>query len=206
MFKLKFKFIEQNNSSARDPLIELMSNKTGFLQEEDSNLENQRITTLIVSDPEEQNIIGGISLIQRELDHLQEDIRGLIPTGTFNRNYVWECSNLGYSFSSDLSFDPFPSELFSRHFYQSLYEGLVEFGRQNEAGFVIVKLTAETYPPTIEIGAWPYIIEFFPQEFPDNHFYGILPLKGCFYEKYKNNLGILDIPLHKDKLSQYAES
>ena len=84
------------------------------------------------------------------------------------------------------------------HFYRSLYEGLVAFGQQNEVGFVIVKLTAGTYPPTKELGSWPYIIEFLPQEFPDDHFYGILPLRGCFYEKYKKNWEDLD----RDKREQ----
>lgn len=184
----KFKIIESAKQSASDPLVNLTSNKMNFLPEQLSPLENQDQITLIITDLMDQEIIGSISLIKQDLSHLQKDIRRLIPTGTFYRGYVWECSSIYFTHSQTLSSEFSPE----RNFYRSLYEGIVEFGQQQEVGFVVVKLTGDAYPPTKDLGSWPYIIEFLPDEFPEDHFYGILPLRGCFYEEYQQKLKVLD--------------
>lgn len=142
-------------------------------------------SVLIITDTIEQDIIGGISLVKRELSHLQEDIRRLIPTRAFYEGYVWECSTICCTYPEPSNFDSSSCKHLARQFYRNLYEGLVEFGQRTGVGFVIVKLTAEAYLPTKDLGMWPYIIQFLPTEFPDDFFYGILPLRGCFYENYE---------------------
>jgi len=181
----KFKFIDQQTQNTNNPPVSVLPRNTHALHEEESALENKNITTLIITDAAEQDIIGGVSLVKKELNHLQEDIRGLIPAGTACRDYVWECSTICFTCPPNLAFERSFSEQFARHFYHNLYEGLVEFGQQAGVGFVIVKLTAEAYPPTKDLGLWPYIIQFLPKDVPDDFFYGILPLRGCFYEKYQ---------------------
>lgn len=187
MFKFKFKITDKKTQNTNNPPVSVLFSNTHFLHEEEGALENKNIITLIITDAAEQDIIGGICLVQKELNQLQEDIRRLIPAGTPYRDYVWECSTICFTRPQNLSLNSGLSEHFARHFYRNLYEGLVEFGQQAGAGFIIVKLTAETYPPTKDLGLWPYIIQFLPKDVPDDFFYGLLPLRGCFYEKYQKN-------------------
>jgi len=190
-YQLKFKIINGKKHEISEKLNDEVIKKIHFLQDKRGLLEDQTTTILSIIDAGEQ-IIGGLSLVKRELRHLQEDIRRLIPTGTFYQGYVWECSTLCFAPPQDLIANWAPSEYFSCNFYRRLYEGLVEFGKQKEVGFVVVKLTAEAYPPTKDLGKWPYIIQFLPREFPDDLFYGILPLRGCFYKIYQKNWEDLD--------------
>ena len=183
----KFKFIKWNKKVDKKSLIAPLPIKAPFLQEGYKNLEKKAITSLIIVDSMEKSIVGGMSLVKRELNHLQEDLRRLIPTSTSHQDYVWECFDIFCIHSPDQRFDGSESEYLFRNFFHSIYEGLVEFGKQNETGFVIVKLTAEAYPATKNLGLWPYIIQFLPKDCLDNFFYGILPLKGRLYEQYQKN-------------------
>jgi hypothetical protein len=180
---LKFKIIDLRKQIENTP--SLQSDKINFLQEQDKVLEPQGATILIITDETEQNMIGKVYLIKRKLNHLEEDISRLIPTGPFYQDHVWECSILKSPCSQKRICCSPSTENFFRHFYHTLYEGIVAFGMKNGVGFVVVKLTAAAYVDTKSIGLWPYIIEFPTKEFSDDFFYGILPLRGCFYEKYK---------------------
>lgn len=170
---LKFKIIKGKNQKESD------SNNQLPLQEEKYPLDTQDTTILIITDICEQNTMGGISLVKRDLNTLKEDIRRLIPEGTFNQGYVWEGSTMYFTASHETP----STEKISRYFFRSLYEGLVEFGQQKGIGYIIVKLTPATYPSTKEIGLWPYVIQFLPQDLPGDFFYGILPLRGYLFEK-----------------------
>jgi len=184
----KFKIVEGENQAGGCPHMESIFKQIDYLKEKKGNIKNPDITGLIITDARDQSIIGGTALVKRDLNQLQEEIRRLVPTGTFCRDYVWECSTISLLLSQNLNSDSStPLEHFSRNFYRILYDGLVEFGEKKGVGFVIVKLTAEAYHPTKNFGLWPYIIQFLPREFPDDHFYGILPLRGYFCETYQKN-------------------
>ncbi|MBA3814203.1 MAG: hypothetical protein H0X26_06915 [Alphaproteobacteria bacterium] len=175
MFNFKLINWIKNNKNTQN----LRSDRINFLQEHGGALEEQETITLLIREATNQETIGSVAIVKRELNHLQEEIRSLIPTGTSYRDYVWECSVV--RFPQDLNRYSSPPE----HFYRTLYEGIATFGAQEEVGFVLLKLTADTYPPTKELAVWPYIIEFHPRESSDEFFYGILPLRGSFYEKYQ---------------------
>lgn len=184
----KFKFIKGQKHTTNDLLIDLIHPSYPCFKENHDDPETQDTMTLVIMDEKEQATVGGIHLTKREIEHLQEDVRWLIPTGTFDTPYVWEGSNICFAYSQNLSFQASSPENLFRDFYHRLYEGLVEFGKQKKVGFVVVKLTSEAYSPTKEFGLWPYIIQLLPKAFSDGFFYGILPLRGCFYELYKKHL------------------
>ena len=178
----KFKIIERKNLSEYKQEQDI--NALNFLQEDNIVLKNSETSTLLITDAMEQDTIGRLALTQRELNHLQEEIRSLIPT-SIDQEYIWECSALSFPSPHELSCSSSSCDQISRHFFHTLYEGIVAFGTQKDIGFVGVKFNAESYLPTKEFGLWPYVLEFHPDEFPENFFYGILPLKGNLYEEYK---------------------
>ena len=141
----KFKFIKGQRRKTNNPLVDLMHYSSSCLKENNNSLENQDKTTLVIMDEKEQNIVGGTYLSKRELEHFQEDVRRLLPTGTFDPTYVWECYNICFSHSHHLPFQSSSPENLLRNFYHRLYEGLVEFGKQKRIGFVVVKLNPEAY-------------------------------------------------------------
>lgn len=181
----KFKFIKGKKHKATDPLIILMHTPSPCLKENNNTLDTLDTTTLVIMDEKKHAIVGGAYLTKRALECLQEDIRPLLPMRTFDSPYVWECSNICFSPSHHLPLSPTPPANLFYHFYHCLYEGLVEFGKQKRIGFIVVKLGMETYHSTKEFGLWPYIIQLLPKALPDDFFYGILPLRGRFYEVYK---------------------
>ena len=179
MFKFKFIKGKANNH----PLINLISPPYTCFKENDDTLE--KIYVLVLMNEKEQKVVGGACLTRKNLEALQEEIKCFLPMGVDHSSDFWECSTIYFPQSKLIPPQASLQENFLRHFYSYLYEGIVAFGKQRGIGFVVVKLTANTYSPTKKFGLWPYIIQLLPTTCPDDLFYGILPLKGSFYESYR---------------------
>lgn len=176
---LRFKIIDRETQKINESLIKQIFNIPSVPYRKKQDEEEQQIAHLVVTDALGQNVMGGTLLTKKNLRSLREDIRSFIPLARGHLGYVWECSTL--CFNASLPKHP------SSDFYHSLYEGLVEFGQQQGIQFLIMKLTADTYPPTKDIGLWPYIIQCFSKKPMGDFFYGILPLRGSFFEEYQKN-------------------
>jgi hypothetical protein len=180
-----FKFKIISGKELRQNAHERETNTSDFLQESRTVFKNDEISTLLVTDLAEQNTIGSLSLTQRGLTYLQEEVSSLVPTDTGDRGYLWECSDLRLPCFQKFSDRFSSSSHFFHHFFDTLYQGIVAFGLQNDVGFVGVKLTPDDYLSTKEFGFWPYVVELLPETDSEQFFYGILPLRGCLYEEYK---------------------
>jgi hypothetical protein len=141
------------------------------------SLKNHDKITLVIMG--KRDCMGKGELVKKDLQSLQEEIRELLPVKEDQEFTVWECSHISHNLpvsSSSLDFS---------YFYHHLYEGLVAFGTQKKMGFIVVKLPLEEYRKTEEVGAWPYIIQLFSHPNSDSPVYGVLALKGRFYEIYQ---------------------
>ena len=165
MLKFKIIYNKPDNQS-------LLSNEINVLQEQNVPLDEREMATILITDSTERETVGSLSLIKRKFDQLGEDISDFIPVA---QDEIWEGSHL--------------NGISSPCFYRTLFEGIAEFGGKKGLEFVVVKLTADAYPFTKEIGLWPYVLEFPPRESSDGYFYGVLPLRGAFYEEYMKRWG-----------------
>lgn len=179
----KFKFLKVKQQKEIHQLFDCISPPFPYVDKNDDKGENHYTLTLMHK--AEKQVVGGAYLIQRDLESLQEEIQCLLPTRSQSHAYVWECSAIYFSNPGCLHLNTSFQDQFHRHFYYWLYKALVVFGKQKRIGFMSVKLSPEAYSPTKEFGAWPYIIQLLPSTCPDGLFYGILPLRGCFYESYQ---------------------
>lgn len=184
-FMYKFDIIEFQQQSSKIPLFELVVNKINFPQK-NSNLMNEgKDLNFIIGEGQEKGFLGGVYLLKKKFGAIQEDIQDCITTLSLQNGYVWECSDIHLD-----SAPPFllqetpPAATLSPHFYYKFYEKIVEFGRQKNIGFVIMKLTTKMHKATKEVGAWPYVVALNPKNSRDGYFHGILPLAGRQYELY----------------------
>lgn len=181
MIKLKYNITKWEESNTNVSIFDIQGKKISIFEEVGPYLKEQSPTALTVITSTDDTV-GGLFLIKKPLSQTIEQIRNLLP---LESGYIWECSILHFMHLPEFFTTLSSTEPFLRYFYHTLYEGLVEFAKQKQIGFVIIKLTADAYPPTQHLGLWPYIVQFLPKESSDPYFYGILPLKGKFYESYQ---------------------
>ncbi len=182
---LNFEIIEQQEKSFKSKIVSLVEEKIKNFQGESFFLKN-REKTFIVAQGGEKELIGGACLLKKRLMDVHEDVRELLTTLVFYEDCVWECSCVCLEISSKFSSSAaLQCEQFSQNFYRALYEKLVEFGRRKDLGFIVMKLTQETYEATRGLGLWPYVVELKPETTSDGLFHGILPLRGREYESYQ---------------------
>ncbi|MBS0272255.1 MAG: hypothetical protein JSR85_06370 [Proteobacteria bacterium] len=181
---LKFEIIELQENNIETKLMERR-------QENDVGgqsyiaCEEPKNTIFVIADEKRKELVGGASLFKKELSLIQEDVRELVTTLPL-QNRVWECSNVYIeTFYKNLEPEKKDFVEFSQSFYRGFYEGLVEFGKQKKAGFVIMKLSSDIYNATKKFGLWPYVVELKPENSPDGLFHGILPLTGSQYKAYQ---------------------
>lgn len=168
MLKIKIVYHKQENKF-------LLSNERNIFKEQKNSLNEMEAASILITDCLAQETIGSLSLIKRTSRQVEERIREFMPDDMVFQCGVWEGCHLNG-----------PS---NPCFYHTLYDGMVKFGKQNGIRFMVLKLTADSYPATKELGLWPYVLEFPPQESFDEFFYGVLPVKGFFYEEYVRKWG-----------------
>ncbi len=181
----KFDIIESQKQTRGIPLTDLIRRKIKFIQGKNIILEDLSKATFIHT--EGRGIAGGACLVKKEIKHIHQDVRTLVANLALHQGHVWECS--GVYLETSLTY-PTPDSpefrFYSQAFYRELYEELVEFGKKNHIGFMIMKLGSEVYASTKEFGLWPYVVELKPKNASQGIFHGILPLTGSQYEAYQN--------------------
>lgn len=182
---LKFEIIELQEGNNESNLIARMQENVKNDQSKHGASEEPKNTIFIIADEKRKELVGSACLFKKELSMIQEDVRELVMTLPLH-NRVWECSNV-YIETAYKNLEPENKDStgFSQNFYRGFYEGLVEFGKQKKANFVIMKLSSDVYNATKKYGSWPYVVELKPENSPDGLFHGILPLTGSQYKAYQ---------------------
>lgn len=180
---LKFDIIEPKEDSHESKYIKKIEHLMNPLKEDPSELKNYIFVEELL-EGRENEFIGGALLLKKELYKVQEDVRELVGTLPL-QGFVWECSFSCFSKIRDQ--ETRISTISLQEFYHGLYNKLVEFGKRKGIGFVIMKLSSETYLSSKEWGKWPYVVELKPENSPDKLFHGILPLTGSQREAYQKS-------------------
>lgn len=182
---IKFDIIESPEKFFKNQIIIRMRNNVkDYLNNEIFSGEPREIIFVAVEE-KEKKFRGAVCLFKRALNTIQEDVRELVMTLPL-QGHVWECSNIYLEdFSKNLESEQMNRRKFPHSFYRGLYQGLAEFGKQKNVGFVIMKLFPEVYTDTKQRGLWPYVVELKPENSPDGLFHGILPLTGSQYRAYQ---------------------
>lgn len=201
----KFEVVESHKKNFRNNLINGMIERMKFYQGIELPLKNHLNPLFITAEGPSKKMLGAACLLKKEMSEIYEDLGDLVGTLVIHNNYIWECSTIYLELSSHYPVPNTPEgDLFSQDFYRGLYEEFVKFGIKKRINFIIVKLNADVYFSTKEIGLWPYVVEIKPQISADGLFHGILPLRGSQYESYHKIWGSCK-PLKSDNLNRERE-
>lgn len=186
-FMFTFEIIEPKNEKEGEKLLNLILNKLRPSEKKTTIFYNYTSLAFMIAENKQKRLLGGACLFKKNLPNIQADIRTLIESPSHSAQPLWECSDIYIEKIIDTTSQSTPkNEGFSSLFYEKLYDKLVEFGRQKEINFLVMKLSREAYFSSKQVGMWPYVIELKPKNSYDGLFHGVLPLTGKQYESYKN--------------------
>jgi hypothetical protein len=160
--------------STIDLFVELLqSNSFMRVAEEDRNN-----ATFILTKNKDKGLCGGAMLLKKKLYEFPKEFVKNIAPFVLPQETVWKCTVFLHFENDNPLSTSVEDELFCQSFYEELYEKLGEFGKKEEIGFLCMSLDPGEHLCTEEMGLWPYLLPFKPEESPDGLFYGVLPLTG----------------------------
>lgn len=181
-----FKILDSLQHVSRDKFLKLIRDTYCEDEDEEFCFKNRLNLTFILGHTQDGKNVGGACLLKRDIHHLPEDLEDLLTP--FTENTAWECSSIQLDpFLYHIGLGVSSTETLLRTFYYDLYEAFVQFGLSKGINFMVVRLLPETYRPTKILGLWPYVVELEPKFSSDGLFYGILPLMGSPYDKYRTD-------------------
>lgn len=197
----KFEIVESPQKIFKNHLRQGMIERMKFYQGIELPLKSHLNPLFIIAEGPNKKMLGGACLHRKEICEIHEDLSDLLETLVLDNNYIWECSTVYLELTPHYPVPDTPEgDLFSQDFYRGLYEELVNFGIKKKINFIIMKLNAQVYFSTKEIGLWPYVVEIKPQISADGLFHGILPLRGSQYDSYHKIWGTCG-PSHEANLN-----
>ena len=165
--------------------IDTLLNIFKIYQNLELSLEEQAKTTFIVAEDPKCGVYGGALLYKKKVRTFEDRIEKIISALYSNKRKVWAVK-LCLCIEEDETLLSFEKLDLFQDFYSSLLKKFMNFGRQENASFLVLSLRPTDFFKTKTHSYWPYLLEIQPKDSFDGLFHGILDLKSLRPKAYTN--------------------